>query len=134
MIADLLFQTLKQIFRTIFSINRVLAMVNKGGGGNKIDQLSNQQVVGPDGQPLSIYPNSLTGTYDNLSGPYATQEFPSTPLAHGFSDIVDNYAGDSTQFPLSNGSTLYQLSGTEIDRASIERARHVFRRKLKVEL
>lgn len=41
-----------------------------------------------------------------------TKEFPATPKAHGFPDIVDNYAGDAQQFPLQNGATLYQVEGS----------------------
>lgn len=65
------------------------------GSGNKLDQLPNQQVVGADGKTIPIYdvkPN----------GPYATQEFPSTPVAHGFPDIVDNYANINPNSPLFN--------------------------------
>ena len=38
------------------------------------------------------------------------KEFPSVAQAHGFNDIVDNYAGFATQTPLQN-ATLYQLDG-----------------------
>lgn len=49
---------------------------------------------------------------ERLNGPYATQEFPSTPVAHGFPDIVDNYANSAANFSLNNGSSLYQVSGS----------------------
>nr|WP_318533603.1 DUF637 domain-containing protein [Pseudomonas cichorii] len=75
------------------------------GSGNKVDQLPNQQVVGADGKPIPVYS-------EKPNGPYATQEFPSTPVAHGFPDIVDNYAGSATKFTLNNGSSLYQASGS----------------------
>ncbi|WP_256578655.1 hypothetical protein [Pseudomonas sp. B28(2017)] len=75
------------------------------GSGNKVDQLPNQQVVGADGKPIPVYS-------EKPNGPYATQEFPSTPVAHGFPDIVDNYASSATKFPLNNGSSLYQASGS----------------------
>jgi hypothetical protein len=75
------------------------------GSGNKVDQVSSQQVVGADGQPIPVYEN-------RPNGPYAYQEFPAAPQAHGFPEIVDNYAGDATQFPLTNGSTLYQVPGS----------------------
>ncbi|MEE4748181.1 filamentous hemagglutinin N-terminal domain-containing protein [Pseudomonas alliivorans] len=77
------------------------------GSGNKVDQLPNKQVVGADGKPISVYSEP-----ERLNGPYATQEFPSTPVAHGFPDIVDNYANSATKFPLNNGSSLYQASGS----------------------
>lgn len=57
-----------------------------------------------DGQPIPIY-EKLN------SGPFAVQEFPSAARAHGFPDIVDNYAGGATEFPLRNGATLYQIDG-----------------------
>ncbi|CAM3537215.1 Adhesin [Pseudomonas floridensis] len=75
------------------------------GSGNKVDQLPNQQVVGADGKPMPVYSKKP-------NGPYATQEFPSTPVAHGFPDIVDNYASSATKFSLNNGSSLYQASGS----------------------
>ncbi|UPF02571.1 hypothetical protein MXB02_18550 [Pseudomonas mosselii] len=74
------------------------------GSGNKVDQRPNQQVVAADGKPLPVYP-------ERPNGLYATQEFPSTPIAHGFPDIVDNYAGSATKFPLKNGASLYQVEG-----------------------
>lgn len=91
--------------------NDVLAGTRVGNGtkgqgsGNKVDQLPTQQVVGADGKPIPVYelkPN----------GPYAAQEFPSTPIAHGFPNIVDNYASSATQFPLNNGASLYQAAGS----------------------
>ena len=75
------------------------------GSGNKVDQLPNQQVVGADGKPIPVYELKPTG-------PYATQEFPSTPVAHGFPNIVDNYANTATKFTLNNGASLYQSPGT----------------------
>lgn len=39
------------------------------------------------------------------------QEFPAGTQAHGFNNIVDNYAGYATKTPLSN-ATLYQLDGS----------------------
>ena len=91
--------------------NDVLAETRIGNGtkgqgsGNKVDQLPTQQVVGADGKPIPVYelkPN----------GPYAAQEFPSTPIAHGFPNIVDNYASSATKFPLNNGASLYQAAGS----------------------
>jgi LysM repeat protein len=75
------------------------------GSGNKLDQLPNQQVVGTDGKPIPVYPVKP-------NGPYATQEFPSTPVAHGFPDIVDNYVNSATKFPLNNGASLLQVPGS----------------------
>lgn len=42
--------------------------------------------------------------------PYMAQEFPAGAQAHGFNDIVDNYAGYATKSPIPNGE-LYQLEG-----------------------
>ncbi|WP_010168785.1 two-partner secretion domain-containing protein [Pseudomonas sp. PAMC 25886] len=77
------------------------------GSGNKVDQLPNKQVVGADGKPMPVY-----SELETRNGPYATQEFPSTPVAHGFPDIVDNYANSATKFPLNNGSSIYQALGS----------------------
>jgi len=43
--------------------------------------------------------------------PQIVKEFPATAQAHGFNDIVDNYAGYVTKTPLNN-ATLYQLDGS----------------------
>jgi hypothetical protein len=40
------------------------------------------------------------------------QEFPATPRAHGFPDVVDNFAGEASQFQLRSGATLYQVEGS----------------------
>ncbi|WP_387468258.1 hypothetical protein [Photorhabdus sp. RM323S] len=74
------------------------------GSGNKVDQLPNKTVVDIDGKEISVY--------SNRNKPTATQEFPSVAKAHGFNDIVDNYAGLATQTKLKNGATLYQLPGS----------------------
>ena len=42
---------------------------------------------------------------------YIAREFPATARAHGFNDIVDNYAGYATKTPIKNG-ILYQLEGS----------------------
>lgn len=91
--------------------NDVLAETRVGNGtkgqgsGNKVDQLSNKQVVGADANPIPVYPAKL-------NGPYATQEFPPNPVAHGFPDIIDNYASSATKFALNKGASLYQAPGT----------------------
>jgi hypothetical protein len=43
---------------------------------------------------------------------FAIREFPSKPPDHGFTDIVDNYAGLAHKFPLRDNATLYQLEGS----------------------
>ncbi|MFH7423078.1 hypothetical protein RA276_31710, partial [Pseudomonas syringae pv. tagetis] len=47
-----------------------------------------------------------------LNGPYATQELPSTSVAHGVHNIVYKYENIATKFPLNNGSSHYQASGS----------------------
>ena len=42
---------------------------------------------------------------------YMAQEFPAGAQAHGFNNIIDNYAGYAIKTPLSN-ATLYQLDGS----------------------
>ncbi|WP_247538246.1 beta strand repeat-containing protein [Ralstonia pseudosolanacearum] len=75
------------------------------GSGNKVDQTPNRKVTDGDGNPIPIYA-------DRVDGPTAVQEFPGVPKAHGFSDIIDNYAGAAQQITLSNGAKLYQLEGS----------------------
>ena len=43
--------------------------------------------------------------------PQIIKEFPATAQAHGFNDLVDNYAGYATKTTL-NDATLYQLEGS----------------------
>jgi filamentous hemagglutinin len=78
------------------------------GSGNKVEQLPNKQVVGADGKPIPVY----SEVPKRPNGPYAIQEFPSTPVGHGFPDIVDNYANSATKFSLNNGSSIYQVLGS----------------------
>ena len=40
------------------------------------------------------------------------KEFPGTPVAHGFPDVVDNFASSGTSFSLRDGVTLYQVDGS----------------------
>jgi hypothetical protein len=40
------------------------------------------------------------------------KEFPATPIAHGFPNVVDNFAGAASQFELRNGANLFQLEGS----------------------
>lgn len=42
---------------------------------------------------------------------FIAKEFPATPQAHGFIDIIDNYSIYSSVYPLSNGANLYQVEG-----------------------
>ena len=95
----------KGITNDVLSETRIGNGTKGQGSGNKVEQLPNKQVVGSDGKPIPVYENKPTG-------PYATQEFPSTPIAHGFPNIVDNYANSATKFTLNNGASLYQAPAT----------------------
>ena len=49
---------------------------------------------------------------DSVTGKSSmAKEFPGAAQAHGFNNIIDNYAGYATKTPLSN-ATLYQLEGS----------------------
>jgi hypothetical protein len=41
------------------------------------------------------------------------REFAQSPVAHGFPDVIDNYADMGSQYTLSNGATLYQVAGSQ---------------------
>ena len=43
--------------------------------------------------------------------PYMIREFPSSAQAHGFNDIIDNYAGYTVKTSINNG-VLYQIEGS----------------------
>ncbi|OIX90648.1 hemagglutinin repeat-containing protein [Pantoea sp. Ae16] len=74
------------------------------GSGNKVDIISDKTVIDSKGKPISVYPNT--------DKPIAKQEFPPATNAHGFNDIIDNYAGNAVKISLKNGATLYQIEGT----------------------
>jgi hypothetical protein len=40
------------------------------------------------------------------------KEFPTKPMAHGFPNVVDNFAGSARSFGLRNGAMLYQVEGS----------------------
>jgi hypothetical protein len=75
------------------------------GSGNKIDQLPSWPVLDEVQANISVRPWQT-------NSPVAVQEFPGAPLAHGFPNIVDNYAGVANTFGLRNGATLYQVEGS----------------------
>jgi filamentous hemagglutinin len=74
------------------------------GSGGKVDQLPGRIIIDAQGNPVPV-----NGAQPSA---VAVQEFPSVPRAHGFTDIVDNYAGSATPTRLNNGATLYQLEGS----------------------
>jgi hypothetical protein len=40
------------------------------------------------------------------------KEFPTKPMAHGFPNVVDNFASSASSFGLRNGAALYQVEGS----------------------
>ncbi|EKN5148272.1 VENN motif pre-toxin domain-containing protein [Yersinia enterocolitica] len=94
----------KTINNRILDHPRVGAGEKGTGSGNKVDQQPDRVVTDINGKEISIYSNDKK--------PFATQEFSAVPKAHGFNDIVDNYAGSATTTNLNNGATLYQLEGS----------------------
>ncbi|EKN4841141.1 VENN motif pre-toxin domain-containing protein, partial [Yersinia enterocolitica] len=94
----------KTINNRILDNPRVGAGEKGTGSGNKVDQQPDRVVTDINGKEISIYSNDKK--------PFATQEFSAVPKAHGFNDIVDNYAGSATTTNLNNGATLYQLEGS----------------------
>ena len=49
--------------------------------------------------------------FDSKTGK-VIKEFPATAKSHGFSDIIDNYAGQASKFKLKDGATLHQIEGS----------------------
>ena len=84
--------------------------LNRGGdqpgiaGGEEANPVLNSPRVGSGAKAFE------SPTYDSAGN--LIREFPPTPRAHGFSDIVDNYAAQAQKFPLDSGKTLYQLEGS----------------------
>lgn len=83
-----------EITNDIVGKPRVGGGVKGEGSGAKIDHVKPITDVNEKGQQIII------------------KEFPATPRAHGFTEIVDNYAGSATKFDLGNGATLYQIEGS----------------------
>jgi filamentous hemagglutinin len=82
------------------------------GSGHKTDEIKSKIVLNAEGNRISVY--ETIGQDGELVSrpPFSVQEFPSAVRSHGFTDIVDNYAGAAQKFQLSNGSTLYQIEGS----------------------
>ncbi|WP_086445086.1 hypothetical protein [Candidatus Enterococcus lemimoniae] len=61
----------------------------------------------------SIYDiDPLTGNPSTKQTQIIIDEFPNVPKVHGFSDIIDNYAGLAEITDLGN-ATLYQIQGSQ---------------------
>lgn len=64
------------------------------------------------GSALKVDEIKPTYAFDLKTGrTYMVQEFPAGAQAHGFNNIVDNYAGYATKTSIENG-VLYQLEGS----------------------
>jgi hypothetical protein len=102
----------------------VSELVAAGGSGAVLGAASTLFHIRLEGDPTQPEPQSpVAGVPRVRSGlkvdiPKAVsvpgggvREFAQTPLAHGFPDIIDNYAGAGSSFTLANGATLYQVAG-----------------------
>ena len=86
---------------------------------NSSEYLSSNRIITNDildkprvGSALTIDKIKPKYSIDPLTGKtYMSQEFPATAQAHGFNNIVDNYAGYAIKSQINNG-TLYQLEGS----------------------
>ena len=83
---------------------------NRGGSGSVIhnDVLDSPRT----GSALSV--DDVSPIYEineRTRRPQIVKEFPASAQAHGFNDIIDNYAGYATKTSLNN-ATLYQLEGS----------------------
>lgn len=81
--------------------------------GTRSTTISNDVLDHPrKGSALKVDEVKPTYEKDPITGKMKmVQEFPATAQAHGFNDLVDNYAGYATKTPLKN-ATLYQLEGS----------------------
>ncbi|HET8730084.1 MAG TPA: hemagglutinin repeat-containing protein, partial [Moraxellaceae bacterium] len=77
------------------------------GSGNKVDFIQPRLVLDASGNPIPQISPIAPGRFPNV-----TQENPFVVSEHGFTDLVDNYAGYAQKFELPNGATLYQLEGS----------------------
>ncbi|OEP29958.1 hypothetical protein A7N88_08490 [Listeria monocytogenes] len=77
------------------------------GSGLKVDNIK------PVKEKGSIYEiDPLTGKTPTKQTSIITDEFPHVPKAHGFSDIVDNYADLAKVTDLGNAK-IYQVQGSQ---------------------
>ncbi|MGG5342306.1 hypothetical protein [Enterococcus sp. AZ192] len=79
----------------------------RSGSGLKVDDIKPVKGKG------SIYDiDPLTGKPPTKQTQIVVDEFPNVPKAHGFSDIIDNYAGLAEVTDLGNAK-LYQIQGKQ---------------------
>ncbi|MBP2100752.1 hypothetical protein [Enterococcus rivorum] len=79
----------------------------RSGSGLKVDDI---KPVKGKGSVYDIDP--LTGKPPTKQTQIIIDEFPNVPKAHGFSDIIDNYAGLAEVSDLGNAK-LYQIQGSQ---------------------
>ncbi|WP_429948365.1 pre-toxin TG domain-containing protein [Enterococcus sp. AZ101] len=79
----------------------------RSGSGLKVDDI---KPVKGKGSVYDIDP--LTGKPPTKQTQIIIDEFPNVPKAHGFSDIIDNYAGLAEVTDLGNAK-LYQIQGSQ---------------------
>ena len=79
----------------------------RSGSGLKVDDIN---PVKGKGSVYDIDP--LTGKPPTKQTQIIIDEFPNVPKAHGFSDIIDNYAGLAEVTDLGNAK-LYQIQGSQ---------------------
>ena len=90
-----------------------------GEGGSSTGESGSDAVIHNDvldsprtGSALKVDDISPIYEINEKTGrPQIVKEFPATAQAHGFNDIIDNYAGYATKTSLNN-ATLYQLEGS----------------------
>ena len=102
-------RSIENIENDILDTKRVGFGEKGSGSGNKVDQISKEPVLDKDGNKIPVH---IKADGSAMGNKFAEQEFPSVPRAHGFNDIIDNYAGQAKKTTLSNGASLYQIEGS----------------------
>ena len=88
-------------------------MPNDGRRGERVSSTIHNDILDSPRTGSALKVDEIKPTYavDPKTGrAYMVQEFPAGAQAHGFNNIVDNYAGYATKTSIENG-VLYQLEG-----------------------
>lgn len=93
--------------KVVEEITNPVLEVPRSGSGLKVDDI---KPVKGKGSVYDIDP--LTGKPPTKQTQIIIDEFPNVPKAHGFSDIIDNYAGLADVTDLGNAK-LYQIQGSQ---------------------
>lgn len=93
--------------KVIEEITNPVLEAPRSGSGLKVDDI---KPVKGKGSVYEIDP--LTGKAPTKQTQIIVDEFPNVPKAHGFSDIIDNYAGLADVTDLGNAK-LYQIQGSQ---------------------